>query len=376
MIQISDNWNSIPQTIKDKLNKANLFYSLDYWSYITKKHPQSPCIYLYDADFIQIARIINIKVFFKIAVFDSELFCITTEERPEKMQIFLDECVEHLSAVYNIDWATATQPHLLFKAYPTKSIRIPFGNYIIDLQEDLEVIYSRFSKSNQRNIKQAIRDGATVKFGREELLDDYVSMAKELWKRNGQQIDPEEEYRQLLTGLRNNVLIGMVYKNGVPQCGRFCDFNSFMCYNMRSATGNNMLHGASNYLHFEYMKKMKEMGVHYYNFVGCRINVDPDSKYAKLQEFKSKFGGTLEECYMFKVIVHPYKFKMFNILLKLKHIDFKGDILEQELHKWKELNQRNTIVPNFGDENVKITPPHSQHASYLILLFVLYVENV
>ena len=84
--------------------------------------------------------------------------------------------------------------------------------------------------------------------------------------------------------------------------------------------------------------KMKEYGVSMYNFVGCRINVDKDSKQAGIQSFKERFGGQLVNCFLFKTVFHPFKKTIYDFLINTFR---KGgdDILEQELHKWAELQR-------------------------------------
>jgi FemAB family. len=84
---------------------------------------------------------------------------------------------------------------------------------------------------------------------------------------------------------------------------------------------------------------MKEHNVKAYNFVGARINEDPNSKYHAIQHFKKGFGGEMREGYLFKTIINKSKYKLFYKLRALKNRDFVGDVIDQEFHKWTNINE-------------------------------------
>ena len=86
---------------------------------------------------------------------------------------------------------------------------------------------------------------------------------------------------------------------------------------------------------------MKSNGVKKYSFVGCRIGEDEDSKYHSIQRFKERFGGTLEQGYMFKTVMSQWKYQLFHCLYKIKNKTVLTDAIDQELPKWKELQKEN-----------------------------------
>lgn len=329
-------WDQIPLGIQKELNKkANLFYGKNYWHYMQQIGHN--VLYYYNDSFILPTYIRKTKSVFKQAILFSEPYCFSSTS--ESLQTFLDCFVAQVYRDYHVDWINATEPCAVFKAYPSKSIRIPFGNYIIDLKKDIDTIFNNFSPSHRRDVRKAMNNNLVVKFGREDLLDDYLRIDNELWERNGKHRDHHKMYANVLSGLGEQAIIGIVYKDGIPQCGRLGFFNNYMFYCMYSATANVHERGAANLLHFEFMKKMKEYGVSMYNFVGCRINVDKDSKQAGIQSFKERFGGQLVNCFLFKTVFHPFKKTIYDFLINT----FRkggGDILEQELHKWAELQTR------------------------------------
>ena len=91
------------------------------------------------------------------------------------------------------------------------------------------------------------------------------------------------------------------------------------------------------------MLDMKEKGVKYFSFVGCRINEDENSKFHGIQRFKERFGGELKQGYLFKLDFNPFRHCLFNFLLAFRNL-IKGnhkfviqkDIIDQEIHKWPQ----------------------------------------
>lgn len=339
-MNIANKRNELPPSVLAELENANIYYSEPYYQYVSKT---SRLFYLYDDSYIQVVQCNTIKKIFHQATYPSELYSLKGITSFKEMQYFLDVCSQYLKDIVHVDWLIATSPTLLYKAFPSSSKRIPFGNYVIDLRKDEEEIFASFSSGHRKDCRKAEKDGVIVKFGNKELLEEYLSIDKELWNRNGQNKDNGKRYSMLLDGMPENTVIGLAYKDNVLQCGRLGFYNKAMYYCMYSATANNHVKGAANLLHYEYMKEMKRRGVNAYNFVGCRINVDKGSKPANIQFFKSRFGGDLVVCYLFKTIFSPIKRFVFESLLRIKGLK-DVDILDQEIYKWKYLNEKNHCV--------------------------------
>lgn len=136
----------------------------------------------------------------------------------------------------------------------------------------------------------------------------------------------------------DKIIVGVAYKNGVPQCGLIGIYNEQMFYYMYGASATHPEPGSTHYLQWETIKRMKADHVRYYNFVGCRINEDKNSKYHNIQHFKKGFGGNLEECYLFRVTSHKWKKALFNFLLRLKTGTTSEDVIDQEISKWQDIN--------------------------------------
>ena len=84
------------------------------------------------------------------------------------------------------------------------------------------------------------------------------------------------------------------------------------------------------------MLTMKERGVTCFDFMGARLTTEPGSKLEGIQRFKSRFGSSLEEGYMFRFIVNKRRYWIYKNALKLFYWRYGGefkDIIEVERAK-------------------------------------------
>lgn len=314
---------------------GNIFYSDAYFAYAERDRSKVIC--LHNDAFCIAAVIHRIKGVFTTAFFPSEPVC-AGERTFAAEQAFLDEVVATLKKEYKIDWITVTAAGASFRAYPTASRRIGFGNYIVDLLPDETALFAKVSGKHRNMIRRGEKAGITVRFGGEELLDDYLRLDRATWKRSGQKTDNEELYRNVLHCFGGHAVIGMAYLDGVPQAGLLGVFNSEMFYYMYGATADDPEPGATHFLQWKTILRMKALGVKKYSFVGCRIRADEDSKYKRIQHFKEGFGGELVQGYAFKCVLRPHKKKLFDSLMKLKTGKCPEDAVDQEIGKWAEIN--------------------------------------
>lgn len=332
---IETNWERVRAWLSERAVTGNIFYSEEYAAYAASS--QSTAVWLHDDSFCIVAVLHKIKGMFTTAFFPSEPVC-AGERTFAAEQAFLDGAVAALKKVYKVDWITVTAAGANFAAYPTRSRRIGFGNYIIDLRPEETELFAQVTSKHRNMIRRGEKAGITVKFGGEELLDDYLLLDRATWKRSGQDTDNEERYRNILRCLGENAIIGVGCKDGVPQAGLLGMFNSEMFYYMYGATADDPEPGATHFLQWKTILRMKALGVKKYNFVGCRIRADEDSKYKRIQHFKEGFGGELVQGCAFKCVLRPLKKKLFDSLMKLKTGKVPDDVIDQEIGKWAEIN--------------------------------------
>lgn len=327
----------LPNMILRSMDNFNVFFSRVYADY--EKQGKSQVIYIYDKFYLQVVSIHLILGFFKVATLLSEPACLCEGECDnDRLQEFLDGVIACLDKEIHVDWISVTPASSLFKAYPEQSERIKFGNYVIDLSADEETLFANLGSKHRNMVRRGEKASIKVIYGGKELLDDYIVVDKMTWKRSGKEIDNTAFYTRYIDFLGDNVVVGVAYNDGKPQCGLIGVYNNHMFYYMFGATTNQPEPGATHYLQWLTIKMMKELGVRYYNFVGCRINEDKNSKYHNIQHFKKGFGGRLEECYLFRVVINKRKKALFNRLIKWRNGCFPSDVIDQEIHKWKDIN--------------------------------------
>lgn len=327
----------LPIKLQNCLKEANVFYSSNYAEYITNS-TLSNYIYLYSEKYVM-PMVLNKKLCFKFAYFPVEPYEYNFEEK-ENIDEFLENAIKTIKKDLKVQWISPTFASALFSTYPKGSKRIPFGSHIIDLGKNEEELFAELNGKHRNVIKKAEKDGVVIKNGSIELLGEYIALDNETWKRSNKTGKGIEFYKNVLDKLKDNCIIYIAYKDEEPQSGAMFFYNQAMSYYMFGASKDSPYTGAMNLLHWEAIKNMKNMGVKKYSFVGCRMNVDEDSKLQNIQRFKERFGGELVSGYMFKVVLNSFYYEMYKLMLRLKNRSGTPtpDPIEQEIHKWKELN--------------------------------------
>lgn len=329
MLNVAKEYRNVPKTIRQKMNEANIYYSEIYYE---NEKKQSEVYYIYDNAEILIL-LIQKKLFFRFAVLPTEP-CVFGEN--VDIVNFLDEMVLLGKSVFKVDWIGSTGVTALFPAAPKTAQTIPFGSYIIDLSLSEEKIWADMHSKHRNVIRKAEKDGVIIQAGGTELLEDYCRLDEVTWKRSGETKKLFPVYQKLLTNYKGYAVLYMAYsEDGEPQGGAVFLKNKAMSYYLYGASKNSPTTGAMNYLHWTAIRDFKKEGIRQYNFVGCRINEDLDSKYHGIQRFKKRFGGALFVGKMFKVIVRPYRYKLFRFLQCVKQGHVVEDIIDQEIDKWK-----------------------------------------
>lgn len=333
-MEIFERWKDIEPLLKEKKAEVNVFYTEEYYNLEVGRGNR--CIYIFD-DRGLILVVIWRRLIYNWGVMPSEpVYFLEVDEKA-----FLNDVMEAIKG--KIYWLNQTGATANFKAFPSKSIRIPFGNYICDLSLDKEELFSRVTSKARNMIRKGEKDGVVIIHGGIELLNDYVSCDTETWERSGIKRNAENVYEQYLKQLNQHAVIYLAKKEGVVQGGALFIFNEMMSYYLYGASIKHPSPGSMNQLQWNAMLDFKAQGVKFHNFVGCRINEDPDSKYHGIQKFKASFGGELVQGYMFKTILNETMYKQFKVAEAIRHPGKKsaGDIIDQEIHKWRELNVDN-----------------------------------
>lgn len=333
MITIAKNYSDLPANVMEKMGDANVFFTANYFKYKTACGEK--VWYAYNDMFVMPIDIYE-KIKFRYAMYPSEYYEYEAGGAGGTSKAFLNQVQVALKRE-KVAWITSGAS-AFFDVYPTKSMRIPFGSHVINLNEDIETLWAKVHTKHRNSIRKAEKNGVVIKAGGLELLNDYCRLDKETWHRNGRKGYGISFFENILCAMKENAILYMAYKDDIPQAGACYYINEQMCYYMYGASADHPESGATNYLHWEVIKSLKEQGIKKYSFVGCRINEDENSKYHSIQRFKERFGGELVTGYMFKVIICPWQYRVFQWLYKLKNKTELTDAIDQEISKWKELN--------------------------------------
>ncbi len=327
-----DDYNNLPDEIKSKLSKANIWYQRSVYDYFHQKNQE--IVYFFDETYILIG-FLKKKFIFKYLYLHTEPYCYN-QNYNEHQQTFLDEIAILTKEKLSIDFIAQTSVSALFEDAPSESISIPFGSHIIDLTQSEEELWAKLHSKHRNVIRNAEKHDVKVVMGGLELLDDYLLAENDTCKRSHLSSVGKEFYAELFEEFKNNVIIFLAYQKNILQGGAIFYYNNAMAYYMHGASINEVTTGAINLLLWESIKYFKSINVRQFSFVGARINEDENSKYHGIQNFKKRFGGELFVGKMFKVINKPWKYKVYKLLLIIKNKKLSNkDVIDQEIHKWQ-----------------------------------------
>jgi lipid II:glycine glycyltransferase (peptidoglycan interpeptide bridge formation enzyme) len=163
-----------------------------------------------------------------------------------------------------------------------------------------------------------------------EYLDTAYDLVADTLKRSGQPVKKHDEFKRSILALGEQVRILVAEREGVCQGCMVAPFSQHSAYTWYCGSRPEPVIGAMHLLHWEAMRRFRQMGVKCLNFQGVRIDPDKGSKQEGILNFKSRFGGILVQGYVWKYSFSPMKFAAYDVAIRL----FKGgDIVDVERHK-------------------------------------------
>lgn len=265
------------------------------------------------------------KVIIRMVRFRVETIAFGEEMGVEEEKSFLNKTVAYFRSI-GADLIIPATTNTIFRAYPDGAIAAPYGTYMIDLRQDQETLWGNLNSSHRRKVRVAMKEGVKIRSG-VEFMDIAYELIRDTFRRSKMGFMGYEAFKQYLLGLGNHVRIFVTDYQGAIQGCLVVPFSLHTAYYVYGGSIPQPRMGATNLLHWEAMLTFRELGVQRYDFVGVRINPEKGSKQEGLMQFKQRFGGQLNQGYMWKYALHPLKFALYSLAVRTLR---QGDIVDQE----------------------------------------------
>ena len=261
----------------------------------------------------------------------------------QEEQEFLEALIEKLRRTGTCDRLAQPTTNCVFQSAPRHATTCPFGSYRLTLRDRTEdEIFATFHADYRNKIRAAIRQGAEVRFGRDQLPIFHQLHAATMTQTGmpHESLDAMSELYDVLAPT-DRVLCAVVYHENRPLGGVFVPWTRHSGHYTHGGSGEDVHPvGAVRLLHWEVIRKLHAQGVGYYDFVGARLSSVEGTKLEFIQRFKARFGTELVRGQMWKCDVNPWKARLYDSLVKLRRVlpggspPGTGDIIDQELRKF------------------------------------------
>ncbi len=231
---------------------------------------------------------------------------------------FLEQLIELLRRERICDRLVQPPNDCLFAAAPARAQQCEFGSYVLPLAGRTEDDVLKAMHSHHRHvIRKAVRRGATVRMGREQLAAFYDNHA-ETMARSGLACSSREYFEQLYDQLsvNDNVICAVVYS---PQDavlgGLLAPVTRYAAYYLFGGSCDDVsVPGAIRLLHWEVIRELLRRGVRQYDFVGARLRDVEGTKLEFIQRFKARFGSELRRGVLWKMDLCKPKTRLYATL--------------------------------------------------------------
>jgi|SaaInl8_200m_RNA_FD_contig_121_75080_length_9522_multi_5_in_0_out_0_2 hypothetical protein len=275
--------------------------------------------------------IIEKKFIFKRLIFSYSVIKRNTLAISQKE--FLNGVVE-LSKTLNIDFIYQPYAFAIFDEIPDNCIYAPFGTYQIDLIKTEDDLFKNLHSKHRNVVRKAQKNELTVFHGIKHKNECY-NLIKDTLQRQQQPFMSIEDINNMYAYLGDNISFYIIKNKDKVEGSAIIISNKHEAYYLLAGSDSKTSAGAMNLLIWQIMLDMKNNGVKSFDFVGARINPQAGSKFEGIQRFKSRFGTTLKEGYLWKIPIKPFKYKLFKFITwlyyKLKNKSYSGDIIDQEI---------------------------------------------
>jgi len=263
-----------------------------------------------------IAYYIDIKLGFRRLVFATSVICQKNQLSKLDELEFLNKLIIYIRKNNICDFIYKAQGNVVFNVCPKGAECVDWGTYEVSLNKSEEELFASFNGKSRNVIRKAKKENVIVK--QTDDVDLIYKNIKEMFDRQNSFHYPSYDYiESLKNNLPNNAVFFIAIKDSIVQGSLILLYDETIGYAMYAGSIIAPISGSLDLLHFEAMKFLQKKKVSLYDFVGTRIDIKPGSKQEGIDRFKKKFNPTLKQGYAFKVIINPFKHKIFEILVKI-----------------------------------------------------------
>ena len=268
------------------------------------------------------------KLIFSHLQFPSSIIYVDENMGLKDEKLFMKKLIPFLK-FNKIDFIIQPPTTAIFNFFPPNAKYIPFGSYIIDLQNDEETLWKNIHSKHRNVIRRAEKNCVEIKHDKNiEISHNLISQTL---KRSDMNFMNLEQFKIFIDSFGEFVKIFIAYQDGTPQGCAILPWSNYSAYYIFGGSIDKVSTGSLNLLHWEAIKFFKKNNVRYYDFVGARINPTKDKKLEGIQRFKSRFGGNLKRGYLWKYELNMWKTHIYWKLHSFKYGKI-NDIIDKELN--------------------------------------------
>jgi hypothetical protein len=268
------------------------------------------------------------KAGFRIVRFRMATVPLENELDPVEEKSFLNNATEYLRST-GVDMIMPGANSAVFRTFPDGADAAPYGTFIKNLDQPEDALMKEIHSTFRYNIRRAIRERVEITEGL-EYLDTAYELVRDTLKRSGQPFRKYDDFKKAILSLGEQVRILVAEREGVYQGCMVAPFSDHTAYTWYCGSRPEPVIGAMHLLHWEAMCRFRQVGVKRLDFQGVRIDPEKGSKQEGILNFKSRFGGTLLQGYVWKYSFRPMKSAAYDVAIRLLK---GGDIVDMERHK-------------------------------------------
>ena len=179
----------------------------------------------------------------------------------------------------------------------------PFATSLLDLDQSEERLWQGLHGKHRNMVRRAQREGVAVTPGLDPVA--FHELLDATYARGGGKNRFSRTYlERLIDRLGENLITLSASHGGQLQAAACIPFDRERGYYLHGAARADGIPGAATLLHWEIIRLLRARGVAAYDLGGVRPET-ADPRLRGIFQFKQRFGGVLEPCWLWEKTTHP-----------------------------------------------------------------------